>query len=77
MFSLVNVARKLDIDAEDALRQTIDKFVERFNYVEQEVNNKKKVAIEMGKDMELRVHLVKSTGHIPIYLSKLYDPEES
>ena len=47
------------------------------NSADKNLDAVKKVAIEMGKDMELRVHLVKSTGHIPIYLSKLYDPEES
>jgi len=38
LFSLVNLARKLDLDAEDALRQATKKFEKRFKYVEQKVN---------------------------------------
>lgn len=38
LFSLVNLARKLDIDAEDALRLATNKFEKRFRYVEQQVN---------------------------------------
>ena len=34
LFSVVNVARLLDIDAEDSLRQAADKFTRRFNEVE-------------------------------------------
>ena len=35
LFALVNVARYLEIDAEDALRQTVDKFCRRFRYIEE------------------------------------------
>ncbi|KYH28639.1 nucleoside triphosphate pyrophosphohydrolase [Clostridium colicanis] len=34
IFSCVNVARFLDIDPEDALNYTIDKFISRFEYIE-------------------------------------------
>jgi len=34
LFTLANVARKLDIDPESALRRTNEKFVRRFKYVE-------------------------------------------
>lgn len=34
LFSVVNLARKLNIDAESALKHTIDKFYRRFRYVE-------------------------------------------
>jgi MazG family protein len=34
IFALVNVARHKKISAEDALRRTINKFVRRFNYIE-------------------------------------------
>ena len=34
LFSLVNVARFLDVVAEDALRATVDRFTGRFEYVE-------------------------------------------
>jgi tetrapyrrole methylase family protein/MazG family protein len=33
-FSLVNVARFLDLEAEDALARTIDRFTSRFHYIE-------------------------------------------
>lgn len=35
LFSLVNIARFMDIDAEDALRASVRKFIKRFNYVEE------------------------------------------
>lgn len=38
LFSLVNLARKLDLDAEDALRLSTKKFEKRFKYVEEQVN---------------------------------------
>ena len=34
LFALVNLARYLDADPEDALRGTIDKFIRRFKYIE-------------------------------------------
>jgi tetrapyrrole methylase family protein/MazG family protein len=37
LFSLVNVARFLDIDAEESLRQTAKKFSTRFRYIENRV----------------------------------------
>ena len=37
LFALVNLARHLDVDAEGALRRTIDKFTKRFAHVEQRV----------------------------------------
>ena len=33
-FSLVNLARFLDVEAEQALAQTIDRFARRFHYIE-------------------------------------------
>lgn len=38
-FALVNVARRLNIDSERALRKTIAKFKNRFNYMETKVNS--------------------------------------
>ena len=35
LFSLVNMARFMAIDAEDALRSSVQKFIKRFNYVEE------------------------------------------
>jgi tetrapyrrole methylase family protein/MazG family protein/ATP diphosphatase len=37
LFALVNVSRHLDVDAEGALRRTIDKFTRRFAHVERRV----------------------------------------
>jgi tetrapyrrole methylase family protein/MazG family protein/ATP diphosphatase len=37
LFALVNLARHLDVDAEGALRGTIDKFTKRFAHVERRV----------------------------------------
>ena len=37
LFALVNLARHLDVDAEGALRRTIDKFTKRFAHVEERV----------------------------------------
>lgn len=40
LFSLVNVSRFLSIDAEDSLRQTIEKFMKRFKNVEKMITDK-------------------------------------
>ncbi len=45
LFSIVNVLRFKKVDAEDALRGTIDKFSRRFRYIETKV-------IEMGKNID-------------------------
>lgn len=45
LFSVVNVARFLDIDPENALNYSIDKFINRFQYIEDE-------AISMGKNLD-------------------------
>jgi MazG family protein len=39
-FALVNLARHVDVDAEGALRRTIDKFTSRFDHVESRVKEK-------------------------------------
>jgi len=46
MFSLINYARFLDINPEDALEKTNKKFIKRFNYLEAE---SKKDGKELGK----------------------------
>lgn len=40
LFSIVNIARKLNMDSETALKTTIRKFENRFKYVEEHFNNK-------------------------------------
>lgn len=42
LFSLVNLARKLDIDAEDALRLSTKKFEKRFRHIEKRAAEQKK-----------------------------------
>ncbi len=37
LFSIVNISRFMEIDAEDSLRKTINKFKERFQYIEKKV----------------------------------------
>lgn len=37
-FALVNLARFLNVDAEDSLRHTVKKFMARFDYIEQKIN---------------------------------------
>lgn len=45
LFSIVNLARKLEINPEDALRKTIRKFVHRFRFIEKSLK-------EQGGDIE-------------------------
>ena len=40
VFSTVNVARILDIDPEFAVNYTIDKFINRFEYIEENASNR-------------------------------------
>lgn len=47
LFALVNVARYLKIDPEDALRKTTDKFMRRFHYIEQSAARKGQTLSEM------------------------------
>jgi tetrapyrrole methylase family protein/MazG family protein len=42
LFCLVNLSRHLKINPESALRQTIQKFVKRFNYIEKQLSQKGK-----------------------------------
>lgn len=39
LFTLVNLSRYLDLDSEDALRLTNDKFIKRFQYIEKHYDN--------------------------------------
>ncbi|MCL1865117.1 MAG: nucleoside triphosphate pyrophosphohydrolase [Spirochaetes bacterium] len=45
LFSIVNILRFKKVDAEDALRRTIDKFTGRFKYIEMKAN-------ESGKEID-------------------------
>jgi tetrapyrrole methylase family protein/MazG family protein/ATP diphosphatase len=50
LFALVNLARHVDVDAEGALRRTIDKFTRRFSHVEKRVAEVNGGWGEPGKD---------------------------
>jgi len=42
LFSVVNLARFLDVEAEDALAQTVDRFTRRFYYIERKLQQENK-----------------------------------
>ena len=53
LFVLVNIAKFKKIDAEEALRTTNNKFIKRFQYIEQEIAKKGKTLKETSlKEME-------------------------
>ena len=53
LFVLVNIAKFKKIDAEEALRTTNNKFIKRFQYIEQEIAKKGKTLKETPlKEME-------------------------
>jgi ATP diphosphatase len=47
LFAIVNVARKLDLDAEEALQQANSKFMRRFSRIEKKLQRKKMSLKEM------------------------------
>jgi tetrapyrrole methylase family protein/MazG family protein len=47
LFSIVNILRFKKVNAEDALRRTIDKFINRFKYIEMKANESGKEIYEM------------------------------
>lgn len=49
LFAIVNVARKLDIDAEEALQKANSKFMRRFSEVEKRLHKKKMTLAEMDE----------------------------
>jgi len=51
LFAVVNLARYADINAEEALRQTCDKFIRRFNGVEQRVKDSGQNLHECGLEI--------------------------
>ena len=50
LFSVINVARLLDIDPEEALHATSDKFIRRFSYLEQAAADKGLALADMNPD---------------------------
>lgn len=53
LFSLVNVGRFFDLNAEDSLRSTNKKFIRRFQYIEQQLDRENKTLSDVTlKDMD-------------------------
>ena len=50
LFSAVNIARMLDIDPEDALHKTSNKFIRRFDYLEQRALKQGQTLTDMSLD---------------------------
>lgn len=48
LFAVVNVARKLNIDAEESLREAVGKFLRRFEYMEKRAQKKGQDLIKMS-----------------------------
>lgn len=62
MFSLVNYARFLKVNPENALERTNKKFMKRFNYIEEEANkSQRKVSDLSFEEMEILWHQAKKT----------------
>jgi tetrapyrrole methylase family protein/MazG family protein len=62
LFTIVNVARKLKVDPETALRATCDKFQRRFGQIEREAEARGEDLSEMGlEEMEALWRLAKQT----------------
>ena len=55
LFSVINLARKLNIDPEEALKSTNKKFTKRFNYIEEAIvfngNNLKDTSLDEMEDL--------------------------
>jgi len=63
LFSIVNVSRKLDLNAEESLQGAIKKFAKRFAYIEKHSGNKKRKLTEMTlKEMDVLWEKAKRAG---------------
>jgi ATP diphosphatase len=63
LFSVVNLARHLELDPEDALRGTNAKFVRRFKYVETSIRDDGQKLEKVGLDvLEQRWQQAKKRG---------------
>ena len=62
MFSLVNYARFLKVNPENALERTNKKFIKRFNYIEEKANKSQRKVSELSiKEMEILWQEAKKT----------------
>ncbi len=65
MFALINYARKMEINPSHALEQTNKKFIQRFEYIEQEAEKQGKSVAEMPLDeMEEKWQEYKQFEHL-------------
>jgi tetrapyrrole methylase family protein/MazG family protein len=63
LFAVVNLARKCKLDAESALQESTDKFVMRFNRLEEELRAEGKRLGEVGlEELDAIWNRVKGTG---------------
>ena len=54
LFSLVNLSRFLEFEAEEALSQTIDRFLKRFSHIETKIRERGKTLAEASlEEMDL------------------------
>jgi XTP/dITP diphosphohydrolase len=64
LFALVNYARFIDINPEDALERTNRKFIRRFQYIEQGAKNSGKALHQMSlEEMDVFWNEAKQAGH--------------
>lgn len=53
LFAVTNLARRLDVDSEKALRRTNDKFIKRFSYIETKAREENRDIVDMNlEEME-------------------------
>ncbi len=64
LFALVNYARFLHINPDDALERTNKKFIKRFTYIEEQAKKKGKVLHEMSLD-EMEILWQESKSEVP------------
>jgi tetrapyrrole methylase family protein/MazG family protein len=50
VFALVNLARKVGVDPEQALRRTVIKFIDRFEYIEKSLKREDRAFSETDLD---------------------------
>ncbi|NLJ83179.1 MAG: nucleoside triphosphate pyrophosphohydrolase, partial [Bacteroidales bacterium] len=63
LFALINYARFLDINPEDALERTNRKFIKRFQYMENQINKQKKLISSLDLE-QMDVFWEESKKHI-------------
>ena len=64
MFSLINLARKYNINPDDALEKTNQKFIHRFQYIEEKAKGLNKQLTEMSlEEMDVFWNEAKATHH--------------